>query len=92
MILSDRIVAQYPAYSEGWNQRATLFFMLGDFQASLADIDQTLLREPRHFGALSGRASIYAIQGHKEKAKQAIEQALSFNPFINADSILKHQS
>ncbi|MFT5260148.1 MAG: tetratricopeptide (TPR) repeat protein [Saprospiraceae bacterium] len=88
LILSDRIVAKFPAYSEGWNQRATLFYMLGDFHASLADIEQTLVREPRHFGALAGRASIYVLQGEIEKAREVVKQALAFNPFLNEKGIL----
>lgn len=88
LILSDRIVAQFPAYSEGWNQRATLFYMLGDHQASLADIEQTLLREPRHFGALAGRASIYVLQGETEKARATLREALLLNPFISEKGIL----
>ena len=54
----DRLIAAYPDYAEGWNQRATMHFLIGDFEASLADVDEVLMREPRHFGALSGKAVI----------------------------------
>ena len=87
--LSDRLVAIVPAYSEGWNQRATLSFMLGDFAASLADIEQTLLREPRHFGALSGRAAIYMKLGEPGLAKQAVREALKFHPFLSERRLLE---
>ena len=47
-----------PAYAEGWNKRATAYYLRGEYRASLADIRETLRREPRHFGALSGWASM----------------------------------
>ena len=89
LALSNRLVVIVPAYSEGWNQRATLSFMLGDFAASLADIEQTLLREPRHFGALSGRAVIYMKLGKPEQAKQAVRAALKFHPFLSERRLLE---
>ena len=58
----DRIVASYPTYAEAWNKRATLHFALGNYEASLRDIDKVLDLEPRHFGALAGRGMIYQRQ------------------------------
>ena len=63
-----------PGYAEGWNKRATVYFMMGNFQASLRDIRNTLDLEQRHFGALSGMASIYLVQGKNEKALVAYER------------------
>lgn len=80
--LIDELVADYPDYSEAWNLRATAHFMRGDYERSLADIEETLKREPRHFGALSGRALIYHSQGKRDEALKAIEEALEVHPFL----------
>lgn len=68
------VTRQAPNFAEGWNRRATVFFMIGNFQASLEDIEQTLRLEKRHFGALSGMASIYVLRGKTEKALQTYER------------------
>ena len=76
----DRIVAAYPTYAEAWNKRATLQFMLGNYEASLRDIDKVLDLEPRHFGALAGRGMIYQRQEKWTEALDAYREALSMNP------------
>ena len=76
----DRIVASYPTYAEAWNKRATLHFMLGNYEASLRDIDKVLDLEPRHFGALAGRGMIYQRQEKWSEALNAFREALSMNP------------
>lgn len=80
--LATALVNDYPNYAEGWNQRATLNFMLGQYDASLADIDKTLALEPRHFGALSGQSMIYLQLGKRDRALQAIRAALAVHPFL----------
>src|SRR3954470_8706311 len=52
--LLDAVVKLKPDYVEGWNRRATLYYMQNDYTHSLEDIKQVLAREPRHFGALAG--------------------------------------
>jgi tetratricopeptide (TPR) repeat protein len=81
--LLDALVVDYPTYAEAWNQRATIHYMMDDFEASLADIDKVLEFEPRHFGALSGRAMIYLAQGKRQLALRDIATALKFHPFLN---------
>ena len=76
----DRIVATYPSYAEAWNRRATLHFMLGNYDASLADIEKVLDLEPRHFGALAGRGMIYQRQEKWGAALAAFREALQMNP------------
>lgn len=82
MELLNKIVIDFPDYAEGWNRRATLNFEFGNYEESLADIAETLKREPRHFGALSGQALVYLSLGNTEKARQAVEAARKIHPFI----------
>ena len=81
----DQVIATYPAYAEAWNKRATLKFIMGRYDESLADIDKVLDLEPRHFGALSGRGMIYRVQKKWTEALDAFNQALAVNP--NMDSV-----
>jgi tetratricopeptide (TPR) repeat protein len=76
----DQVVTLAPDYAEGWNKRATVRYLLDDFQGSLADIDATLNLEPRHFGALSGRGLVYVKLGDLERALAAFEDTLRISP------------
>lgn len=81
--LLDKLVADYPAYAEGWNQRATMRYLVNDFEGSLADIEKVLEFEPRHFGALSGRVLIYLAQGKRDEALREMATALTIHPFLD---------
>ena len=76
----DSVVKKAPEYAEGWNKRATLYWLMGDFDASAADIDATLALEPRHFGALSGLAMIRISQDRPSDALHALERLLHWHP------------
>jgi len=76
----DRVVELAPDYAEGWNKRATLHWLRGSFEQSVADIDRTLALEPRHFGALSGLAMIREAQGRPFEALEALEKLLHIHP------------
>lgn len=76
----SRIIQRKPAFAEGWNKRATVRFMRGDDEASLQDCEQVLLRNPQHFGALSGMAQIHLRAGRAERALHFYERALAANP------------
>lgn len=81
--LLNQLVLDYPNYAEGWNQRATLYFMVGDYEASIADCGRVLELEPRHFGALSGRAMMYLQMGKRSLALKDMAAALAVHPFLN---------
>jgi tetratricopeptide (TPR) repeat protein len=80
--LLDEIVADYPDYAEAWNQRATMYYVIGNFEASIADCAKVLELEPRHFGALSGRALMYLQMGKRALALKDMAAALAIHPFL----------
>lgn len=76
----DQLVDEQPDFAEAWNRRATVHYLLGNYEQSLEDIEQTLLLEPRHFGALSGVGLIMLQVGENEKAMHAFEKVLEISP------------
>ena len=78
----DRVVRHDPGFAEGWNKRATVHYLMGEFDASVADIRKTLALEPRHFGALSGMGLIYDVLGNQAAAVKVWEKALEINPHM----------
>ncbi len=79
----DQIIARDPNYVEGWNKRATVYYMIDAYDKSLADIQKTLQLEPRHFGALAGLGMIMIKLGDKQRALEAFERAYQVDPVIN---------
>jgi tetratricopeptide (TPR) repeat protein len=76
----NAIIAQKPDFAEGWNKRATLYYLMGDFQHSLADIDRVLELEPRHIGALSGLGLVNMQLERDEAAADAFQRVLDIDP------------
>ena len=75
-----KIIEIAPDFAEGWNRRATALFMIGEYEASRADVAETLAREPRHFGALSGLGLINEAEEKGEAAIEAWQKAQEVNP------------
>ncbi|XUM22731.1 tetratricopeptide repeat protein [Bradyrhizobium oligotrophicum S58] len=81
--LLDSVIKLRPDYVEAWNRRATIYYLQNDYGRSLADIQQVLLREPRHFGALAGLGMIMQDLGEEKRALDAFRKALEVNPHLD---------
>jgi tetratricopeptide (TPR) repeat protein len=81
--LLDAVVKLRPDYVEAWNRRATVYYLQSDYQRSLEDIEQVLVREPRHFGALAGLGMIMQDLGDDKRALDAFRKALAVNPYLD---------
>ncbi len=84
----DRLIESEPDWAEAWNQRATVYFHLGELENSLQDVAEALRLEPRHFGALAGRGVIRLQQGRPALAYQNILEAMAIHPWIRERSML----
>ena len=82
--LFTTIIATEPDWSEAWNKRATVLYLMNRYQSSLDDIKITLALEPRHFGALSGRALNYIELKQYEKAIQSYKAAQKIYPLLGS--------
>ncbi|MCL2713959.1 MAG: hypothetical protein FWD68_05040 [Alphaproteobacteria bacterium] len=82
MELLDAVIRLRPDYTEAFNRRATLSYMKNDYSRAMADIEQVLIREPRHFAALTGLALIMEDLGDGKRALEAYRQALAINPHL----------
>jgi tetratricopeptide (TPR) repeat protein len=95
----SEIIRRKPAFAEGWNKRATAWFLAGDYRRSLADCAEVMKRNPQHFGALSGYGQIYFRLEQYSKAIAYWRRALQVNPNLDgvedniedAQQLLKEQ-
>ena len=78
-----RIIELKPDFAEGWNKRATLYFLIGDYRKSLFDCDRVIERNPQHFGVLAGYAQIHARLGAYDRALDYARRALDLNPNLS---------
>ena len=88
----NAIIESDPSFAEGWNKRATVNYLLGNYPGSLYDIERTLNLEPRHFGALSGRGLVLIELDQQGRALESFEAALEVYPKLpgasrNAESL-----
>ena len=77
----NNLIEEDPNFAEAWNKRATVYFMMGEFDKSMQDIIKTLELEPRHFGALDGMGLIFIHQGQFQQAIDVYDKMLEIFPF-----------
>jgi tetratricopeptide (TPR) repeat protein len=88
--LSD-LITDFPNFAEAWNRRATLYYLVKNYYASLADCEVTTRLEPNHFGAWHGMGLNYLALGRYDSAAQAFKRALEIQPFAEANQKLLAQ-
>jgi tetratricopeptide (TPR) repeat protein len=74
------IIERRPEFAEGWNRRATAWFLAQEYERSIADCHEVLKRNPGHFGALSGMGQIHLARQEPEEALAWFRRALAVNP------------
>ena len=78
------VIARRPQFAEGWNKRATVDYLMGEYRKSLADCDEVMARNPYHWGALSGYGMIYIQLDEPGRALGYLERALAVNPNLES--------
>jgi tetratricopeptide (TPR) repeat protein len=76
----DQTITLLPNWAEGWNARATARYLDDDYNGSMADIAQTLKREPNHLGALMGMGMILEARDKRADALKVYERVLEIAP------------
>ena len=108
IVFFTRVIKKKPNFAEAWNKRATVYFMIGEFDKSMLDINQTLKLEPRHFGALDGMGLIFMHLKEYGEAIKIYDQMLPatiydsvcgkpitdliMHPYLTSDIIIKNMS
>jgi len=80
----SRVIEHKPDFAEGWNKRATVRYMRRDFRRSIADCQETLARNPNHFGAASGQGLCHMSLGEAREAAVYFRRALEIHPHLDA--------
>ena len=80
-----------PTWAEAWNKRATVFYMVGEFQKSQDDIDKVLELENRHFGALAGQGMVNIKLKNYDKAKRSYQKAQEIYPAMKSPKVMIEQ-
>lgn len=79
----DSLVSYCPFYAEGYNQRAFVHFLRGDYAMVLPDIDQAIALNPRHTGALTGKALTLIELDRAVEAQLVLRDAVALNPWLS---------
>ena len=87
----SELIERAPDFAEGWNQRATVNYFLNQYDASLADIERTLALEPRHYGAIFGKALIFTAHGEYQRALEALDVMQRIHPHARGIERLRSQ-
>jgi len=78
------IIEKKPEFAEGWNKRATIYYLVGEYDKSLRDCDEVIKRNPQHWGALAGYGQIYLALDKPDLALDYFQRALKVNPNLRS--------
>ena len=84
----SKVIELDPNWAEAWNKRATVFYLIGEYEKSQNDIDKVLDLEKRHFGALAGQGLVNIKLKNYEKAIKSYEEAMKIYPSMNSGKIM----
>ena len=87
----DKVISLDPSWAEAWNKRATVFYLIGEFEKSQRDIDKVLELEDRHFGALAGQGLVNIQLKKYEKAIKSYQRAQQIYPSMESPKIMIKQ-
>ncbi len=76
-----QLIKEQPDFAEAWNQRAILYFTLGQYEKTLNDCQMVVQLNPIHFGAWHGIGLCHAALEDYSAAIQAFRRALEIQPF-----------
>jgi len=85
------VIEMDPTWAEAWNKRATVYYMIGEFEKSQNDIDRVLNLEKRHFGALAGQGLVNIQLKNYEKAILSYQMAEKIYPSMRSPKIMIKQ-
>ena len=88
IVVFSKVINLDPNWAEAWNKRATVLYMVGEFQKSQDDIDKVLELEERHFGALAGQGLVNIKLEKYEKAIMSYKQAQQIYPKMKSPKIM----
>ena len=85
------VIDKDPKWAEAWNKRATVLYLIGDYQASQNDINKVLSLEKRHFGALAGQGMVNIKLKNYDKAKRSYQKAQEIYPALESPKVMIEQ-
>ena len=91
IVIFTEVINKDPSWAEAWNKRATVFYMVGEFEKSQDDIDKVLELEERHFGALAGQGMVNIQLKNYDKAKRSYQKAQEIYPAMKSSKVMIEQ-
>jgi tetratricopeptide (TPR) repeat protein len=92
LIYNKAVVKHAPQFAEGWNQLGYVYFLAGQYDASLDAIEHVLALEPMHYAALAGKGIILYYAGKVEEAQAPLKRALAINPWLKERNLIGKES